>query len=151
MPFEELRLGVTNILYDNDITVNERLTKVCELLRKKIDHYDWVGFYFKNADKAELKLKAFAGEPTEHTTIPFGKGICGQAAVSNKNFVIPDVNAENNYLSCNIHVKAEIVIPLFLNGKNIGLLDIDSHTPDPFTEEDERFLEFVNKKVVEIL
>ena len=151
MPFEELRLGVTNILYDNDITVNERLTKVCELLRKKIDHYDWVGFYFKNADKDELKLKAFAGEPTEHTTIPFGKGICGQAAVSNKNFVVPDVNAENNYLSCNIYVKAEIVIPLFLKGKNIGLLDIDSHTPDPFTEEDERFLEFVNKKVVEIL
>lgn len=151
MPFEELRLGVTNILYDNDITVNERLTKVCELLRKKIDHYDWVGFYFKNGDKDELKLKAFAGEPTEHIIIPFGKGICGQAAVSNKNFIIPDVNAENNYLACNIHVKAEIVIPLFYNGKNIGLLDIDSHTPDPFTEEDEQFLEFVNKKVVEIL
>src|SRR5690606_12980615 len=151
MPFEELRLGVTNILYDNDITVNERLTKVCELLRKKIDHYDWVGFYFKNGDKDELKLKAFAGEPTEHTIIPFGKGICGQAAVSNKNFIIPDVHAENNYLACNIYVKAEIVIPLFHNGKNIGLLDIDSHTPDPFTEEDEQFLEFVNKKVVEIL
>jgi len=151
MPFEELRLGVMNILYDNDITVNERLTKVCELLRKKIDHYDWVGFYFKNGDKDELKLKAFAGEPTEHTIIPFGKGICGQAAVSNKNFIIPDVNAENNYLACNIHVKAEIVIPLFHKGKSIGLLDIDSHTPDPFTEEDERFLEFVNKKVVEIL
>lgn len=151
MPFEELRLGVTNILYDNDITVNERLTKVCELLRKKIDHYDWVGFYFKNGDKDELKLKAFSGEPTEHTSIPFGKGICGQAAVSNKNFIIPDVNAENNYLACNIHVKAEIVIPLFRDGKNIGLLDIDSHTPDPFTEEDEQFLEFVNKKIVEIL
>lgn len=151
MPFEELRLGVTNILYDNDIPVNERLTKVCELLRTKIDHYDWVGFYFKNDDDDELKLKAFAGESTEHTTIAYGKGICGQAAVSNKNFVIPDVNAENNYLACNIQVKAEIVIPLFLNGKNIGLLDIDSHTQDPFNEEDERFLEFVNKKVVEIL
>jgi len=48
-------------------------------------------------------------------------------------------------------VKSEIVVPLFVNGENIGQIDIDSNTPDPFTEEDERFLEFVNEKVAEIL
>jgi len=48
-------------------------------------------------------------------------------------------------------VKAEIVIPIFINGENIGQIDIDSNTPDPFTEADERFLEFVCEQVATIL
>ena len=142
---------VVAIVSDTKLSVDERMTKVCELLQENISHYDWVGFYFKNGDKTELKLRAFAGEPTDHTIIPFGKGICGQVAVSNQNFLVPDVKAQDNYIACSIHVKAEIVIPLFVNGENIGQIDIDSHTPDPFTKEDEEFLEFINAKVAEIL
>ncbi|WP_394367022.1 GAF domain-containing protein [Costertonia aggregata] len=128
-----------------------KLQQICELLKENIDHYDWVGFYFKNGDKDELKLGPYAGEPTDHTIIPFGKGICGQVAVSNQNFVVPDVQAQDNYIACSITVKAEIVVPLFVNGENIGQIDIDSNTPDPFTAEDERFLEFVNQQVAGIL
>jgi GAF domain-containing protein len=135
------------IIANTTLSVEERMTKVCELLQENIDYYDWVGFYFRNGDKPELKLRAFAGEPTDHTIIPFGKGICGQVAVSNQNFLVPDVAAQDNYIACSIDVKAEIVIPLFVNGENIGQIDIDSHTPDPFTKEDEEFLEFVNAKV----
>lgn len=151
MIFEELKKRVVNILSNKSVSIDERLTKVCELLQETISYYDWVGFYFRNGNKEELKLRAFAGEPTDHTIIPFGKGICGQVAVSNSNFVVPDVKAQDNYIACSIHVKAEIVIPLFLNGENIGQIDIDSHTPDPFSKEDEDFLEFVNKKVSEVL
>lgn len=48
-------------------------------------------------------------------------------------------------------MKAEIVVPLFVNGENVGQIDIDSNTPDPFTAEDERFLEFINQEVAKIL
>ena len=108
-------------------------------------------FLFANSDKKELHLGPYVGEPTDHTVIPFGKGICGQVAVSNENFVVPDVAAQDNYIACNITVKAEIVVPIFKDGKNVGQIDIDSNTPDPFTEKDERFLEFVCQKVSEIL
>ena len=118
---------------------------ICQLLEKHIDYYNWVGFYFRNGDKEELLLGPYAGAPTDHTIIPFGKGICGQVAVSNKNFVVPDVSAQDNYIACSITVKAEIVVPIFVKGKNIGQIDIDSNTPNPFTEADERFLEFVCK------
>ncbi len=151
MSFEKLRNEVTVILSNNTASTEAKLTELCELLKAEVDYYTWVGFYFKNGDKNELKLGPFAGEPTDHTIIPFGKGICGQVAVSNKNFVVPDVSAQDNYIACSIHVKAEIVVPLFKNGENIGQIDIDSNVPDPFTEEDERFLEFVNEKVAEIL
>ena len=149
--FKGLSKEVKVILSDNIQSVEARLEKVCRLLRNTIPYYDWVGFYFRNGDKEELKLGPFAGEPTDHTIIPFGKGICGQVAVSNQNFVVPDVSAQDNYIACSITVKSEIVVPLFKNGENIGQIDIDSKTIDPFTKADEEFLEFVNAEVAKIL
>ncbi|MEH6704305.1 MAG: GAF domain-containing protein [Galbibacter orientalis] len=151
MTFEDLKSEVNNIIKREDASVDDRLTGICELLQENVPYYDWVGFYFRNGNKEELKLRSFAGEPTDHTIIPFGKGICGQVAVSNSNFVVPDVKAQNNYIACSIFVKAEIVIPLFVNGENIGQIDIDSHTADPFSKDDEEFLEFVNSQVASIL
>ncbi len=150
MNFEILKTKTQEIL-SSDETIDERLLKICELLEANIDYYHWVGFYFKNGKKNELKLGPYVGEPTDHIIIPFGKGICGQVAVSNENLVVPDVAAQDNYIACSITVKAEIVIPIFVNGENIGQIDIDSNTPDPFTKEDERFLEFVCKEVSKIL
>lgn len=151
MTFQELKPHVEIIVLNSDKTIDERLLRICELLEKHVSHYNWVGFYFRNGTKEELKLGPYVGAPTDHTIIPFGKGICGQVAVSNQNFVVPDVTAQDNYIACSITVKAEIVIPIFVNGENIGQIDIDSNTPDPFTEADERFLEFVCKKISEML
>ncbi|MBT8244517.1 MAG: GAF domain-containing protein [Winogradskyella sp.] len=151
MTFNELKPHITNITSNATLSVDDRLLKICELLEEHIPYYNWVGFYFKNGDKHELKLGPYVGEPTDHTIIPFGNGICGQVAVSNQNFVVPDVKAQDNYIACSITVKAEIVIPIFVNGKNIGQIDIDSNTANPFTETDERFLEFVCKEVAKVL
>lgn len=151
MSFETLKPQVETIIVNSSLSKDEKLLNICKLLETNIEYYNWVGFYFKNGDKNELKLGPYVGEPTDHTIIPFGKGICGQVAVSNKNFVVPDVSAQDNYIACSITVKAEIVIPIFVNGENIGQIDIDSNTPDPFTEADERFLEFVCQKVASIL
>ena len=146
-----LKPEVKSIINQSEITLDERLHKICELLESNVDHYNWVGFYFKNGNKEELKLGPYVGEPTDHTIIPYGKGICGQVAVSNENFVVPDVTAQDNYISCGWKVKSEIVIPIFKNGKNVGQIDIDSHTVDPFTKDDEILLESICKKVSEIL
>lgn len=151
MNFEQIKPKVIHIAANNMASVDERLMKICELLESKIPHYDWVGFYFRNGEKEELKLGPYVGAPTDHTIIPFGKGICGQVAVSNQNFVVPDVSAQDNYIACSITVKAEIVIPIFVNDNNVGQIDIDSNTPDPFTVEDERFLEFVCEQVSNML
>lgn len=151
MTFTQLKPEIKSIIANKNLSVDERLLAVCQLLETNVSYYNWVGFYFRNGDKQELKLGPYVGEPTDHTIIPFGKGICGQVAVSNKNFVVPDVSAQDNYIACSITVKAEIVIPIFVDGENIGQIDIDSNTPDPFTEADERFLEFVCKEVAKIL
>ncbi len=150
MTFEDLKPKVTEITLNSIITREEKLLKICELLKESIDYYNWVGFYFRNGEKEELILGPYVGAATDHTVIPFGKGICGQVAVSNKNFVVPDVAAQDNYIACSFTVKSEIVVPLFVNGENIGQIDIDSHVLNPFTAADERFLEFVNEEIAKL-
>lgn len=151
MPFERLKTDISALLSHSDSDILNRLFAVCELLQTSVPNYDWVGFYFANPQEKTLHLKAFSGEPTEHTVIPFGKGICGQVAVSNSNFIVPDVMAQDNYISCGIDVKSEIVIPLFVDDINVGQIDIDSHTLDAFDAEDEKFLEWVTAEVAKKL
>lgn len=147
---KSLRRRIETIFSSDELT-NDKLQKVCQLLHDEIPYYNWVGFYFRNGDKEELKLGPYVGAATDHTIIPFGKGICGQVAVSNETFVVPDVSKEDNYLSCSIDTKSEIVVPIFKNEENIGQIDIDSHELNPFTEEDVKLLGFVCEKVAEIL
>ncbi|CAM3404019.1 GAF domain-containing protein [Elizabethkingia occulta] len=134
-----------------DESVENRLKKVCVLLDQEVAYYNWTGFYFRNGDKEELVLGPYVGAETDHTVIPFGKGICGQVAVSGETFVVPDVYSQDNYLSCSIDTKSEIVVPIFKDGKNIGQIDIDSHTVDPFTDEDTELLEWLCGEVAKVL
>ena len=150
MDINRLKNKVDSI-FANTNTTNEKLKAICDVLESEISYYDWVGFYFKNGDKDELKLGQYTGEETEHTIIPFGKGICGQVAVSNQNFVVQDVSNQENYISCGWKVKSEIVIPIFVNKENIGQIDIDSHTANVFTDKDEQLLEYICKKIGTIL
>ena len=127
------------------------LFALCTYLRNSVPHYNWVGFYFMNDKEKMLEIGPYAGAETEHTRIPYGRGICGQVAESGETFLVQDVNAESNYLSCSIETKAEIVVPIYKGDKLIGQIDIDSHTRDPFTKEDELFLAAICQKVAAVI
>ena len=150
MSFENLKPLVSEIINNNSVNRDEKLLAICQLLTDSVSYYNWVGFYFANHETQTLHLGPYVGAPTDHTVISFGKGICGQVAVSNSNFVVPDVSAQGNYIACSFTVKSEIVVPLFVNGINIGQIDIDSHELDPFSEADERFLEFMNQEIAKL-
>lgn len=129
-----------------------KLLAVCRMLADNLPHYDWVGFYLTEAAKPdELVLGPFVGEPTEHVRIPFGHGVCGQAAAKGETVLVDDVTKEANYLSCSAKVKSEIVVPIFKDGRVAGELDIDSHTASVFTAEDRRLLEGICREVEGVL
>lgn len=123
------------------------LFRVCELLKKEVYHYDWVGFYILDQEKNELVLGPYVGKPTPHTNIAVGKGICGQVAESGRTMVVQDVTQVENYISCGLDVQSEIVVPIMKNGLFVAELDIDSHSPAPFSDEDSKFL----AKICELL
>jgi L-methionine (R)-S-oxide reductase len=126
----------------------DTLKAICKLLKDGVPYYDWVGFYVVDKERPdELVLGPFEGEPTEHVRIPFGRGICGQAAGLKKTFVVQDVSKETNYLSCSAKVRSEIVTPVFKGRKIVGEIDIDSHALSPFSVEDECFLRKVGRVV----
>ncbi|MCU0520131.1 MAG: GAF domain-containing protein [Anaerolineae bacterium] len=131
---------------------DEALRSICALLEAEIPHYDWVGFYLVDpAAERELVLGPYVGAPTEHVRIPFGKGICGQAADTAAVFIVQDVSQEMNYLSCSPDVRSEIVVPILRDGEVLGELDIDSHALAPFSAQDREFLDAVCACVAAIL
>jgi GAF domain-containing protein len=149
--FRILITEVTEVLKTN-LNSATKLKAICKLLKNKVPYYNWVGFYAVDKKRAdELVLVSFEGEPTEHVRIPFGKGICGQAASLQRIYVVQDVSKEANYLSCSSKVKSEIVIPILKNDMIVGELDIDSHVASPFTSHDKNYLTIIAKMASELL
>jgi len=120
---------------------NDLHLKICQLLKQEVYHYDWVGFYILK--DGSLKLGDYVGKPTEHTDIAVGKGVCGQAAEKKETIIVQDVSQEDNYIACSIDVQSEIVVPVLKNGEFVAELDIDSHSPAPFTDHDREFTEAI--------
>ncbi|HET8865607.1 MAG TPA: GAF domain-containing protein, partial [Gracilimonas sp.] len=78
----------TEDILNRDVTRNEKLFAICELLADEIQTFSWVGFYLPDEEgKEELVLGPFVGPSTNHTRIPYGRGICGQVALSHETFV----------------------------------------------------------------
>lgn len=120
-------------------------------LDKEVSYYNWTGFYFMNDEKQQLEIGPYVGAYTDHTVIPYGRGICGQVAVSGKTFEVPDVHAQDNYLACSLATKSEIVVRIYKGENLVGQIDIDSHELDPFTQEDHDLLEAVANFVAQRL
>ncbi len=138
----------TDQILKNETDRDTILLQISELLHSEIDVYNWVGFYIADPEvERELYLGPYVGEATDHTRIPFGKGICGQVAESHQTFVVDDVHAQDNYLSCNIHVKSEIVVPIMKGDAFVAQLDIDSNTVSAMDETDQKVLEEICSKL----
>src|ERR1700675_2761452 len=82
-------------------------------------------------------LEQFVGAMTPHTRIPLNQGICGAAASSGKTVVVDDVSKDPRYLACSLETKSEIVVPIFVNGKGAGELQLNSHFSAAFGAEDQ--------------
>jgi GAF domain-containing protein len=118
-------------------TANDLMQRMVRLLHDRVLKYNWVGFYMlePGAQPPMLQLGAFEGAMTPHTRIPLNQGICGAAASSGQTVVVDDVSKDPRYLACSLETKSEIVVPVFVHGRVVGELDIDSHFPAAFTPE----------------
>jgi GAF domain-containing protein len=116
---------------------------ITKLLHQKMLRYNWVGFYMleKGGPQDILVLGPFRGTMTPHTRIPLNQGICGAAASTGKTIIVDDVSADPRYLACSLETKSEIVVPVFVEKKVVGELDIDSHFLAAFSPDDRALCE----------
>ena len=113
---------------------------VVSTLRRRLEHYSWVGIYL--VEGRDLVLGPWDGpHATEHVRIPIGQGVCGAAAESGETEVVDDVAADDRYLACFASTRSEIVVPISYDGRVVGEIDIDSDEPAAFRRDDRAFLE----------
>ena len=114
-------------------------------LQERLGHFDWVGFYMIEqgglGEEPVLVLGPYVGAVTQHKRIPLNQGICGAAASSGQTVVVDDVKSDPRYLACSLETRSEIVAPVLVKGKVVGELDVDSHTPAAFNDEDRTLVE----------
>ena len=125
-------------------TAHDLMQRMVKLLHDRMLKYNWVGFYMlePGAQPPVLVLGSFEGAMTPHTRIPLNQGICGAAASSGQTVVVDDVSKDPRYLACSLETKSEIVVPVFVHGKVVGELDIDSHFPAAFTPENQELVQY---------
>jgi GAF domain-containing protein len=112
--------------------------------------HSWTGIYLRVGE--DLLLSTFQGPPTPHHRIRVGtEGICGDVAQTGVSEIIPDVNSDPRYLCCSVSVKSELVVPIRKGDAVLGVVDIDSHDPDAFTETDREEVEAFADLVAERL
>jgi L-methionine (R)-S-oxide reductase len=139
---EEIRDEVTELARAVP-TAQELMQAMVKLLHERMLKYNWVGFYMlePGAKPPMLVLGPFEGAMTPHTRIPLNQGICGAAASSGQTVVVDDVSKDPRYLACSLETKSEIVVPVFVHGKVVGELDIDSHFAAAFTSEHQELVQ----------
>ena len=108
------------------------------LLNDAMDDINWLGIYVMRGD--ELVLGPFQGKPACVRLVP-GSGVCGTAAATRRTQCIADVHQFDGHIVCDTDSRSELVVPLLVSGELIGVLDIDSPTPDRFSETDQRGVE----------
>lgn len=127
------------ISYEPDIIAN--LANVTAALKAQF-HWLWVGFYLVKED--ELVLGPFQG-PIACTRIRYGKGVCGAAWSEKRTLIVDDVEKFPGHIACSSLSRSEIVVPIILEDKVLGVLDVDSEHLAHFDETDAQYLEKIVK------
>ncbi|MBQ7007513.1 MAG: GAF domain-containing protein [Oscillospiraceae bacterium] len=125
------------------------LANAAAILWENLADINWAGFY--KMQDGKLVLGPFQGK-TACIVIPVGRGVCGTAVAEDKTQLVYDVHQFPGHIACDSASNSEIVIPLHVNGKIWGVLDIDSPFVGRFDENDKAGLEqfaFVMEKALE--
>ncbi|MBQ7444677.1 MAG: GAF domain-containing protein [Clostridia bacterium] len=148
--YEELT-AMASALADGDLWDMSVYANISALLYGNLPDVSWAGFYIakSHADNNRcdpgqdtLLLGPFCGKPA-CVVIPFGKGVCGTAALKKETLVVEDVEKFPGHIACDPDSRSEIVVPLMKDGRVIGVLDIDSDKKGRFGGADKEGLEKV--------
>jgi GAF domain-containing protein len=141
--YQELRVQLSHV-FEGERDAIANMANFTSFLFYNLNRLNWAGFYLMRDD--ELVLGPFQGKPA-CIRIAMGKGVCGTAAQTRKAQVVPNVHDFPGHIPCDSASNSEIVLPVLLEGRLFGVLDLDSPDFSRFDEADRAGLE----KLLEIL
>lgn len=134
----ELIIAQANLFFDKENNWLANLSNASAMLNMTLPNSVFTGFYVY--DETELILGPFQGG-VSCVHIALGKGVCGEAAQTQKTVIVYDVKTYPNYISCDSKAMSEIVVPMVKDGRLLGVLDLDSSLIADYDENDKLFLE----------
>ncbi len=120
-------------LFEGERDPGANSANLAALLFHSLPNLNWAGFYWMKG--GELVLGAFQGKPA-CARIALGKGVCGTAARDARTVIVDDVHQFPGHIACDTASASEIVLPLVLDDRVIGVLDVDSPKPWRFDDVD---------------
>jgi phosphoserine phosphatase RsbU/P len=127
---------------NSSLDLDEVLARTAALIKRHID-YEIFGVLMVEGGGAYLKHCFSIGYPrdlVENLRVPIGQGITGTAAATGHSVRVSDTSKDDRYIAAIENVRSELAVPLMLQGKCVGVLDIQSRHPDYFTPEQQSIL-----------
>jgi len=125
---------------------------IAQRLHENKARYNWVGFYLIDAsDPGVLVVGPYVGSFTPNARIPLGSGLCGAAASSGRTLVVDDVRKDPRYLPGSSLVISEMVVPILVNHKLVGELDVESYFPNTFSKSEQDLVEACAKIAARVM
>lgn len=124
------------------------MANVAALLWHAIPNLNWAGFY--RFDGTELVLGPFQGKAA-CIRIPLDKGVCGAAAQQRTSQRVADVLAFAGHIACDADSRSELVVPIVIGDRLVGVLDLDSPQPGRFSDADQAGAEALIDRIAQTL
>jgi L-methionine (R)-S-oxide reductase len=121
------------------------LSNITAALMSNIDNINWVGFYFVGEDNL-LHLGPFQGE-VACSELTKDRGVCAASVREKRVVVVDDVESFEGHVVCDSKSRSELVVPLIVNDKVYGVLDVDSPSLSRFKEQEIEFFEKIGQLV----
>lgn len=135
--YEALAGEIAAVIAGEPFFVARYATAACLLHQAFQPRFLWTGFYLLAPEAPRTLVVGPYQGTLGCLRIPFGKGVCGAAALEGKPMIVPDVEAFPGHIACDSRSRSEIVVPVFdAEGALAAVLDIDSAEPDAFDAED---------------
>lgn len=125
-------------------TPAELMSQIAEKLNRSLVRYNWVGFYTieERAGGERILVRGpHAGTIATFLEIPLSRGVCGAAATTGETILLNDVAEDSRYVSRDLSTKSELVTPVLVDGDVAGIMDVNSHFPQAFTDDDRMLCE----------
>jgi sigma-B regulation protein RsbU (phosphoserine phosphatase) len=117
------------------LNLDELLTRIAQLTRRVID-YRTFGILLVNEEANELEMKVAVryGDTVAVPRVKLGVGLVGYAALHKRPVLVPDVENDPRYIRVVDDARSELVIPLMLKDRCIGVFDLESPELDAFSK-----------------
>jgi sigma-B regulation protein RsbU (phosphoserine phosphatase) len=117
------------------------LTRIASLIKRLIDYRTFgILLVDTETDELEMKLAVRYGRGAESKHVKLGEGLVGWAALHKEAVLVSDVSKDPRYINLVDDAQSEMVVPMLIKDRCIGVFDLESPELDAFTKEHKELL-----------